>query len=56
MYHEAEAIGSKSGNGSWNGMVELVRSGVAHVGVDPLSITKTRSEVLVFTDTVVFVR
>jgi hypothetical protein len=45
-----------SDNGSWNGMVELVRSGVAHIGLEPLSVTKARSEVLLFTDPLIFIR
>jgi hypothetical protein len=32
-------------------MVELVRSGIAHVGVGDFTVTKERSEVVAFTDT-----
>ena len=56
MFHEADSFGSKSGNGSWNGMVALVMSGIAHVGVEPFVVTKERSEVMAFTNTLGFSR
>jgi hypothetical protein len=56
VFHEADSFGSKSGNGTWNGMVELVRSGIAHVGIEPFSITKERSEVVAYADTFGFLR
>jgi hypothetical protein len=56
MFHEADSYGSKFGNGTWNGMVELVRSGIAHVGVGDFAVTKERSEVVAHTDTLRFVR
>jgi hypothetical protein len=56
VFHETEAFGYKSDNGSWNGMVELVRSGVAHIGVDTLTVSKARSEVVIFTDPLLFIR
>ena len=56
MFHEADSFGSKSGNGSWNGMVALVSSGIAHVGAAPFIVTKERSEVVAFTDTLGFAR
>jgi hypothetical protein len=45
-----------SGNGSWSGMVALVMSGVAHVGVEPLGVTKERSEIVAYTNTLIFSR
>jgi hypothetical protein len=56
VFHEAETFGSKSGNGTWNGMVELVRSGIAHVGVGGFVVTKERSEVVAYTGTLGFER
>jgi len=52
VVHETDSHGSKSGNGSWNGMVSLVHSGVADIGVAEFTVTKERSEVVAFTDTV----
>jgi hypothetical protein len=46
------SYGTKSGNGSWNGMVELVHSGVADIGIADFTVTKERSEVVAFTDTI----
>jgi hypothetical protein len=37
-------------------MVELVRSEVAHMSADPLSVTKMRSEVVEFADPFIFIR
>ena len=56
MLHEADSFGSKSGNGSWSGMVALLSSGIAHVGVEPFAVTKERSEVVAFTDNLGFSR
>jgi ABC-type amino acid transport substrate-binding protein len=56
VVHEAESYGSKSDNGSWNGMVALVSSGVADIGVAVLYVTKERSEVVTYTDTLGFDR
>ena len=56
MFHEADSLGIKSGNGSWNGMLALVRSGEADIGVGDFIVTKERSEVVAFTETVVFGR
>jgi len=56
VIHKADSIGSKSGNGSWSGMMALLSSGIAHVGVGPFAVTKERSEVVAFTDTVGFSR
>jgi len=47
-----DAYGSKSGNGSWNGMVSLVISGIADVGIGDFTARKERSEDVAFTDTV----
>ena len=49
MFHEADSFGSKSGNGSWSGMMGLVSSGIAHIGVDVFIVTKERSEMVAFT-------
>jgi hypothetical protein len=40
-----------SGNGSWSGMGALVMSGIAHVGVGDFSVTKERSEIVAYTNT-----
>ena len=56
MFHEADAYGSKSDNGRWNGMVALVSSGVAEIGVGDFTVTKERSEVVAYTDTIGFER
>jgi len=51
VLHEVDSPGSKSVNGSWSGMMALVISGNADIGVSPLYVTKERSEVITFTDT-----
>jgi hypothetical protein len=51
VIHEADSYGSISGNGSWSGMVALVMSGNAHVGVEAFAVTKERSEIVVYTNT-----
>jgi ABC-type amino acid transport substrate-binding protein len=51
-----DAYGSKSGNGSWTGMVSLVSRGVADIGIGDFTVTKERSEVVAFLDTVEFSR
>ena len=56
MIHEADSFGSKSGNGSWDGMVGLVISGIADIGVGDFTVTKERSEVVAYTDTLEFSR
>ena len=48
MFHGTDSFGSKSGNGSWNGMVSLVYSGVADIGIEHFTVTKERSEVVAF--------
>ena len=56
MFHEADSFGSKHDNGSWSGMIGLLSSGIAHVGVEPFAVTKERSEVVAFTDSLGFIR
>ena len=56
MIHEANSFGSKSGNGSWTGMMALVISGVADIGIGDFTMTKERSEVVAFTDALGFAR
>jgi hypothetical protein len=56
VFHEVDSYGSKSGNGSWNGMVGLVSSGVADIGIAMFSVTKERADVVSFIDTVEFSR
>ena len=56
MFHEADTAGSKYGNGTWTGMMALVISGVADIGVAPFAVTKERSEVVTYTDTLGFTR
>jgi ABC-type amino acid transport substrate-binding protein len=52
VFHEAESNGYKSDNGTWNGIVELVRSGITGIAAAPLAVTKERYEVVAFTDTI----
>ena len=56
MFHEADSYGSMSGNGSWSGMVALVMSGIAHVGVETFSVTNERYEIVAYTNTIKFAR
>ena len=56
MFHEEDSYGSKSGNGSWNGIIALVSSGVSDIGVAAFIVTKERSEVVKYTDTLGFER
>jgi len=49
VFHEAESVGSKSGIRSWSGIIVLLSSGIAHVGVKPVAVTKDTSEVVAFT-------
>ena len=51
MFREADSLGIMSGNGTWNGMTAHVMSGVAEVGVSGFYLTKERSEVVAYTDT-----
>jgi hypothetical protein len=52
VFHEAESPGSKSDNGTWSGMVAMVSSGIAHVGVESFAVTKERSEVVAYTNAI----
>jgi len=56
VFREADSFGSKSRNGSWSGMVALVNSGIADIGVASFAVTKERSEVVAYTDTLEFAR
>jgi ABC-type amino acid transport substrate-binding protein len=56
VFHQEDYYGSKSANGTWNGMVALVKNGGADIGVSETFVTKERSEVVAFTDTLRFVR
>jgi len=56
VFHEAESVGSKSGNGSWSGMVGLVSSGIVQVGIETFVATKERSEAVAYTVTLGFSR
>ena len=56
MVLETDSYGSKIGNRSWNGMVGLVSSGVADIGVGHCSVTPQRYDVVAFIDTVEFAR
>jgi ABC-type amino acid transport substrate-binding protein len=49
-----DTYGSKSGNGSWNGVVALIINGVADIGIGVFTVTKERSEVVAFVDTIAF--
>ena len=51
-----DSYGSKSGNGTWNGMVGLVISGVADIGIGEFAATRERADVVAFVDTVEFSR
>jgi hypothetical protein len=50
VIHEADSFGSKFDNGSWSGMMAMVSSGIAHVGVEPFAVTRERSEVVAYSD------
>jgi hypothetical protein len=50
VLHKSDSYGSKSANGSWNGMVGLVHRGVADIGIGAFTVTKERSEVVAFID------
>jgi len=45
-----------SDNGSWNGMTAQVISGIADIGVSGFYLTKEKSEVVAYTDTLGFIR
>ena len=50
MFHEEDSYGSKSGNGTWDGMIALVSSGVADIGVADFLVKKEKYEVVTYTD------
>ena len=56
VFHEADSYGSKFANGSWNGMIALVSSGVADIGIGHFTATGQRYDVVAFIDTVEFSR
>ena len=56
MFHETDSYGSISGNGSWSGMIALVSSGVADIGIGHCSATRQRYDVVAFVDTVEFAK
>jgi len=56
VFREEDSVGVMSDNGSWNGMTEQVISGIADIGVASFLVTKERSEVVAFTDTLGFIR
>jgi hypothetical protein len=45
-----------SGNGSWSGMVALVMSGIANFGAEDFVVTKERSKIVAYTNTLGFAR
>jgi len=49
VFHESDTYGSKSDNGSWNGMIGMVSNGIVHVAAEVFAVTKERSEVVAFT-------
>jgi ABC-type amino acid transport substrate-binding protein len=53
---EAESAGSKPSNLSWNEVAALVSSGEAEIGVGFFSVTKERSEVVAYTNTIGAIR
>jgi ABC-type amino acid transport substrate-binding protein len=53
---EEDKYGSVTGNGSWDGMIGLVMSGNADIGVSPMFVTKEKSEVVAYTNTMGFLR
>ncbi|XP_021923388.1 probable glutamate receptor [Zootermopsis nevadensis] len=54
VYHETESYGSKSANGSWSGMIALVKNREADIGIGDFTATSERSNVVDFIDTVEF--
>jgi hypothetical protein len=50
VIHEDDIYGSKSDNGSWNGMVGLVVSGVADIGIAGFIVNIEKYEVVAFTE------
>ena len=56
MFREADSVGIISGNGTWGGMTALVMSGIADIAVSGFYLTKERSEVVAYTDTLGVIR
>jgi ABC-type amino acid transport substrate-binding protein len=56
VFHDEDSFGSKSGNGSWSGIVEQVISGIADIGIGDFVVTKERSELATFTDPLGLIR
>jgi len=56
VFHEADSFGSMSGKGSRSGMTALAIRGITEVGASRFMVTKGRSEVVAFTDTLEFHR
>ena len=56
MFHYEDSTGSKSSNGTWNGIVALVSNGVADIGVEDFTVTKERTEVVAFVNPLGFLR
>jgi len=56
VFHVADSFGSISDNGSWSGMMGLVSSGIADVGLSAFFVTKDGSEVVAYTDALEFYR
>jgi len=48
IFYKEDEYGSKSGNGSWNGIMALVTNGMADIGIGQLGGTKGRSELVDF--------
>jgi hypothetical protein len=46
---EAKAYGSQQPDGSWNGIIEEVRTGRAHIGMQKMTVTPERQTVVNFT-------
>ena len=55
-FYVTDSYGSKSSNGTWSGMVALVTSGVADIGIGEFAATRERADVVAFVDTVEFSR
>jgi hypothetical protein len=53
---EAESAGSKPGNVFWNEVTALVRCGEADIGIGYFFMTKEKSEVVAFTNTIGVIR
>jgi hypothetical protein len=51
-----DSYGSNTGNGSWNGIVGLVMSGNADIGITFFYVTQEISEVVAYTYTLGYIR